>query len=671
MTLFPFRQPPVCRNSCGAFLYGLLLPIFVCISPAANSTSLSNKLPIDDHQLQERRQNYSAAKKAFRENKKVLYEKLKVNLKEYPLYPYLEYSEIVSQLNRLSYPKIDRFLEKHPESHLADQLLKRWLQYLARQKDWHNYRRYYKSGLNSTSLHCHYLWSQLKDDDKTIYSQITNLWNVGKSQPDACDKPFDAWRQQGYLTPEIAWERHKKAVKKGNHRLAGYISRNMPNAMQHLTKLYQRVDKTPRMVADKLLFDKDTSENRDIIAHGLRKYARKDAMAAHTIWQEYRYKHTFTAQEQSQLDLSIAIQLAEEGHIDHANQLAIPDSESNLSSSHVKLVTIILRALLSKRQWHDILVWIDKLPAVEKQSDRWRYWKARALAQKQTRESKEAAQSIYQALSTKRSYYGFLAADRIGSDYALVHEPAAVPVQVRQDVQAVPDLKRGLELFALDKMYTARHEWDYGTRKFTDEQHIAAAQLAANWGWNRKAIESMAAARHWDDLTIRFPMVNAEWISKASEQVQLPGALIYAVARQESAWATDALSSAGAVGLMQIMPATAKQTARKIGLNYDRKRLFQPQYNITIGSRYIRSLMDRYGSNRFLAVAAYNAGPSRVDRWLTESDQQLPYDVWVEVLPFKETRKYVQNVLTYAVIYGYITGKPIALIGKGEADQIL
>ena len=122
---------------------------------------------------------------------------------------------------------------------------------------------------------------------------------------------------------------------------------------------------------------------------------------------------------------------------------------------------------------------------------------------------------------------------------------------------------------------------------------------------------------------------------------------------------------------MQIMPATAKQTARKIGLNYDRKRLFQPQYNITIGSRYIRSLMDRYGSNRLLAVAAYNAGPSRVDRWLTESDQQLPYDVWVEVLPFKETRKYVQNVLTYAVIYGYITGKPVALIGKDEADQIL
>ena len=671
MTLFPFRQRPACLSLYSVSRYSTLLLILACMSSAANS-SPNNTLPVDDdHQLQEHRQNYKLAKKAFREHKRALYEKLKANLKEYSLYPYLEYSEIVSQLDQLPYLQIDRFLEQYPESYLADQLLKRWLQHLAGQKDWHNYRRYYKSGLNSTSLHCHYLWSQLKGDDETIYSQITDLWNVGKSQPDACDKLFDVWRKQGHPTPEIAWERHKKAIKNGNHRLARYISRKMPTAMQPLSKLYQRVDKTPQMVADKSLFDKDISENRDIVIHGLSKYARQDAMAAHTLWQEYRYKFNFTAQEQSQLDLSIAIQLAEEGHIDYANQLTIPYSDSDLSPSHAKLITIILRELLSKRQWHDILVWIDKLPEGEKQSDRWRYWKARALAQKQTKKSKEMAQSIYQALSTKRSYYGFLAADRIGSDYAFVHEPVVIPIQVTNDVRAVPDLKRGLELFTLGKMYTARHEWDYGTRKFNDEQYIAAAQLAADWGWNRKAIESMAAARHWDDLTIRFPLANAEWISKASEQAQLPGTLIYAVARQESAWETDALSSAGAVGLMQIMPGTAKQTARKIGLDYNRNRLFQPGYNITIGSRYIRSLMDRYGGNRLLAIAAYNAGPRRVDHWLTESNQQLPHDIWIEVVPFEETRNYVQNVLTYEVIYGYITGKPIALIRQDEADRIL
>ena len=646
------------------------------MSLAAHSNVAASRF-IDDPYLREQRQHYTMAKKALKNDNKALYEKLKTKLQGYPLYPYLEYREIMVQLDQLPYQRIDRFLERHQGSHLADELLKRWLQQLARRKDWRNYTRYYQSSLNSTALYCHYLWSQFKTGDKNIYPQITALWNVGKSQPAACNKVFDQWKKSGYLTPEIAWERHKKAITRGNHGLASYISRSMPKSMKRSAKLYRRINRLPKIIVDKSLFNEDTPLNRDIIAHGLRKYARSDPKAANSLWQQYRQQYTFSSDDQDRINLYTAIRLAKKGYIEHATELAVSHSGNPANINDPRLVTTVLRQLLKQQRWRDILVWIEQLPAAEKQSDQWRYWQARALAHTyahniKQHNTRQRIQSIYRELSANRSYYGFLAADRIGLDYAFTDKPATIGNRSMQEIKAIPALQRAFELFALGKMYTARHEWAYGVKNLSNEQHRAAAQLADEWGWNRKAIESMAAAKYWNDLDIRFPLVHTHWVDKASRKIpSTDNTLIYAIARQESTWAADALSPAGAVGLMQIIPKTARQTARRIGLSYSRKRLFQPEYNITIGSRYVDKLIRRYKGNRLLAVAAYNAGPNRVNRWLANSGQKLPYDVWIEVIPFKETRKYVKNVLYYKVIYDYRTGQSASLITQDEARQTL
>ena len=653
--------------------YSAIALFFFYLNTPVNADT-DGLLTADIH-LQKQREYYALAKAAFERDDETSYRQLKTKLQQYPLYPYLEYNELVKQLDQLTYLQIDQFLEQYNGSYLADSLRKRWLQQLATKEDWQGYKNYYTPDLNATALHCHYLWAQLKTEPTNkhspLYAKTTTLWNVGKSQPNQCDTLFDQWRGAGHLTPEIAWERHKKAIRRGNHSLGGYISRSMPKAMQPFAELYRRIDRHPQVITKRSLFHENNSMTRDILLRGLTKYAWFNAKYAHTLWQQYSHRYTFTVEEHNRIKVHIATQLARQGDVDQALAIAkSADLSANRSygNNHANMITSILRELLKQQRWRDITIWIEQLPETKQKSDRWRYWQARSLGQ--TQASKTQAKRIYKELSAHRSYYGFLAADQIGSDYSFEHRPALINSQT-ESIKALPSLQRALELFAIGKMYAARHEWVFGVKYLSSEEHIAAAQLATDWGWNRKAIESMAAAKYWDDLDIRFPLVHSQWVDKAAVQTQLSDTLIYAIARQESSWATDALSPAGAIGLMQLMPNTAKQTTGQMGIAYRRKQLFQPEYNIAVGSRYMHNMINRYDGNRLLAIAAYNAGPSRVSRWLKDADQPLPYDVWIETIPFKETRKYVQNVLTYAVIYGYRMGQSVELITREEARQLL
>jgi len=171
----------------------------------------------------------------------------------------------------------------------------------------------------------------------------------------------------------------------------------------------------------------------------------------------------------------------------------------------------------------------------------------------------------------------------------------------------------------------------------------------------------------WDDLSIRFPVNYEDIVEKNARRQGLPASLIFAIARQESAWQFDAHSRVGARGLMQIIPATAKETAKTIGVRYSKNKLFDPAYNITLGSAYIRGLLERFDNNRALAAASYNAGPHRVDQWKAHSKAQLPIDIWIDIIPFKETRRYVRNILSYEVIYNYRRGKKRPLLTQDEA----
>ncbi|MDA0979172.1 MAG: lytic transglycosylase domain-containing protein, partial [Proteobacteria bacterium] len=180
------------------------------------------------------------------------------------------------------------------------------------------------------------------------------------------------------------------------------------------------------------------------------------------------------------------------------------------------------------------------------------------------------------------------------------------------------------------------------------------ARLALRWGWYKAAIQSMIDAanddaEHWNQLDFRFPVAYRDNFLAHAQRANIPVPWSMAIARQESAFMPDARSGAGALGLMQLLPSTAQLVARGIGVSYsDNTRLWEPDLNIKLGSHYLGSMLRRFNNNRILASAAYNAGPGRVDRWL---DPTIPFDVWIEVIPFSETRGYVQNILMFSTIY--------------------
>ena len=203
------------------------------------------------------------------------------------------------------------------------------------------------------------------------------------------------------------------------------------------------------------------------------------------------------------------------------------------------------------------------------------------------------------------------------------------------------------------------------------DEKKAAGLVAQQWGWHRKGIEAMASARYWDDLQVRFPLAFNTQVQAVAELTKIEPQLLFAVARQESAFSPDARSRVGATGLMQLMPGTAKDTAKKIGIKYKKSDLLRPDINVKLGGSYLKQMMGRFEGNRILTAAAYNAGPHRVNKWLSDDDQLLPYDVWIELIPFKETRRYVQNILTYSVIYGYRMGAEVPFIRQNEARQLL
>ena len=281
---------------------------------------------------------------------------------------------------------------------------------------------------------------------------------------------------------------------------------------------------------------------------------------------------------------------------------------------------------------------------------RWRYWHARAL--EETGEPAKAKE-IYTELAKERDYYGFLAADKINVAYDMNHHPLPENLEEFNRIESLPAIKRAYEFFKLNMKYPGRREWHHALNNMTSYQMQMAAAVVTQWGWHNRAIFTMGRAKAYDNLELRFPILFDELLNKYAKKRNIDPSWMYGLVRAESAFIEDVRSPAGALGLMQVMPKTGKDTAKRIGLKgFKTSKLKQAETNIPIGSAYMKQMLDRFNGNMILATAAYNAGPHRVSKWLPKKGCEQP-DIWVEHIPFNETRKYVRRVLTYANIYDW------------------
>ncbi len=597
---------------------------------------------------QHERDVYQKARQALSKNKINQYNQHANSLTEYPLYQYLKYEELKARLSSLSNQDIDDYLATYNDGPLADRLRLIWLYQLQRKKQPESFLKYYRND-KASALQCYFLRSkialgQFEENNKSYLNQVRDLWLVGKSQVKQCDPLFDWFDREGYLTTELIWERFDLAMSSNRSSLAKYLAKKLPSSEQSRAKLWLEVHNNPKSKIRSSELQRDDHLNRKIVAHGLNRLARKDLTAAHNVWLDIKDDYAFGSDLHDEVERSLALRAAYR-HDDRAKtwMYQLPKEVYDPATAMWRT-----RSAIRDMDWELVLRGIAMLGEEEKAETQWQYWKARALAEKGLRFD---AQIIYKNIAAERSYYGFLASDKLSISYNIVDAPLQYDAVELERIENTPSIVRARELLLVKQYSDARREWNYATKNYTEKQLQIAASLAHQWQWHDYAIRTIAKGNYFDDLGIRFPMPFTNQVEKYASKRKLEPAFVYGIIRRESAFNPQARSPVGARGLMQLMPATAKQVSKNLNLKSpSRHDLYRPAFNINLGSKYIADMLIKFSGHRALASAAYNAGPHRVKAWLPE-DIALPADVWVDTIPFTETREYVRAILAYTALF--------------------
>lgn len=607
---------------------------------------------------EQQRETFVQAERALQLGRSDEYARLRGALRDYPLAAYLDYTRLSDQFGRASLAEIRSFLKREDGTPIGWRLRARWLDHLAKRGRWNDYLEFYRAD-DSVSRRCHHLNALIQTGRKAAaLPQVKAIWLHGSSRPDACDPVFTHWEKAGLRTPELTWKRIALAMHKGELKLAHYLARGLDTADQRWVDRWIRIYRNPEEILAKHEFSQAHPYREPMLQHATMRLAADDGLRALDAWQQVRGRYPFNAEQIHDVERRIVLALIRSD--DAAAYDFVQNAQPHSHDDRLQEARIL--SALAHTDWNQVRKQIAALPAPERQTERWQYWAARAL---QALGQPEQAQQLFTKLGSERSYYGFLAADHAGREYHLTHTDTPIDTEVLKDFATNLAVQRATELFALERWTDARREWRYATRSLDDSHLMAAAKYAQNHGWYDQAIFTLARTGFWDDLELRFPLQHAPAVASNAQRQAIEGAWIFAVMRQESAFMHNAHSHAGAVGLMQLMPATARLVAtRQLGRKPPSKsELLQPETNISLGSGYLRMMLDQLNDNPVLATAAYNAGPHRVKRWLPEHG--MPGDIWIELVPFRETRGYLQRVLSYTAIYeNRLGGSPTRLLQK-------
>lgn len=641
------------RRTPATGLYNLGITLFILLSLTFSvATQAKSNLS-----LEQQRDLFREAKQALDRGHMQSYKKKASQLEDYALAPYLAYWYMRKNLAQQKAEHIESFLQTYADSPLASYLRGAWLRKLAREKKWQDYLKFY-TAQSSAQLRCHYHYAQLQTGDKeAAWQGAREMWLVGNSQDSACDPLFAAWERTGGLSKELRWERIELAMKKGNTRLARYLAKKLSKNDQNWLLVWSALHRNPASLPRYKSLQKDHERSRRLIVHALSRLASSNTEKAAELWKEYEKTHAFSYGERHKVIRSLALNFAFDAKaaaIDWFKQIPAHERDKTLNEWAV-------RAALRQQSWSQALLWLQGMPDELQQETDWQYWMARSL---EAMGLEQEAATIYLAASHDRTYYGFLAADKAEVAYNLRHQPLEVDKRVLARLQLKPAVVRAKELLALNMTRDARREWAYTIATMSHAEKLAAGKLASEWNWHDRALITLAKADFFDDLEIRFPLAFSKTFFKEAETRELDPSWVHAVARQESALIPDIRSPVGAMGLMQLMPSTGRLVARQLKFPLrNRNQLLSPETNIKFGTFYLSQVFNQFDNNKVLATAAYNAGPHRVNKWYPQQ-ASMDADIWVETMPFKETRQYVRRVLAYSIFYDQRLDREITRLEK-------
>lgn len=628
----------------------ICIALLACWLPAAAIADLAAQRAAFDRAL------YAAKR-----GNTVAVERYRTQLDDYPLTPYLDYYLLGNSFSRSGNDDIERFIANAPGLPVNARLRRDWLAHLAGKGRWGEFLDAWQPQ-DETFLRCHWVNAHLRTDragEAGVAAQAVELWLAGRSQPDACDPVFAWLDDSGRMTPALVHARMQLALQAGQYSLAGWLAQRLDPADRDYVDRWRRMQYAPARELAAAGARADTERERRLLVAGMERLARQQPAQARAYWNWLDERFAFTAQDRHSV-LRLAALIAAQRHEQDALAWL-----AELEGVETTVDEWRVRSAIRDSNWQAALDALDALPEATMASDGWLYWRARSL--EQLGEDRRAA-ILYDRIAGHNGYHAWLAADRLGREYDPGHSLTVADESLLARLAAMPGIIRAREFLALGMIPHARSEWNAAISELENRELVQAALLAHRWQWHSQAIATLGRAREFSDLEIRYPLVFDQQILPAARLHDLDPALVYSLVRSESGFAPDARSVAGALGLMQLMPGTGRDVARMLGMRPpNRRALLDPDTNVRLGSAYLNTVLNRFGNHEILATAAYNAGPHRVQRWIPDRDG-MQADVWIETIPYNETRNYVQRVMGGTVVFDWRMGQPARRLSTRMRD---
>jgi len=625
----------------------------VAASSAANATTATTAPGAGDLILQ--------ARDAVRNGDRNKLDRLLPQTREHVLAGYLEYWQLRLRIEQATADEVEAFFIRHPGEYLSEVMRHEWLRILARRGDWSNFARHY-AALVSTLVNdepdvlCYGLQSRHQAGDMTALSEMRVHWQTARDLPEGCQALIEPMRAAGLLgTPQL-WERFRLLAE----------ANQMPALRRFLSVLPQderpdlaRLDAlmaSPARWLDRSADQLATRPGRELVIVALARLARSDPQAA-AAQLDARLRAALSAEQQAWALAHIAT-VAARKHLPEALEwfrqaAALAGSASGMTQERMTQDQLAWRTRIALRlgNWSEVKAAIDAMTPLARAESTWTYWLGRA-AQQQGRH--DEARQLFVRIAAEHSFYGRLAAEEGGQTLSL---PRAVAIEARESQAAAnhPGLRRALALFERNMRVEGVREWNWALRGMDDRQLLAAADLArSNKVWDR-AINTADRTQQTHDYSLRFLAPYREALGREARAQSVEEPFVLGLVRQESRFIAEVKSGAGAAGLMQLMPATARWVAKRAGMHdFQWSRVTDVDINARLGTYYLRQVLSELDSHPVLASAAYNAGPGRARNW--RGDRPLEGAIYAESIPFTETRDYVKKVMSNTVYYAAVLG---------------
>lgn len=570
-------------------------------------------------------------------------------LREYVLYPDLQAVRLAARLRAVPADsgvdgEIMGFLQSAADIPAAAELRQAWLASLADRALWADFLRNGGAQASDPALRCAAFQARIAADstDAALAAELRDFWQTAPQMPQSCVPAFDWLKARGLLTADAIELRTRKALAARNTELGDWLIRMLPPERTAPLKQWSALVANPLDTLEAIARDPAIGFEWSSLQPTFERAATRDPPRAQLLYE--RLAPRLGASQRDELRRALALGFALDRRPEAIDLYArLPDAVLDDRGREWRV-----RAALWQRRFDLALDWLQRMPAAQAADVRWRYWRARS-SQLLGRE----AQDLYEGLISDNSYYGLLAAHRLQRGYApRMREFVDDRVMQRQLMQRI-GFVRAQELFLVgDRERWANLEWSRATRELDDFQALQAARLASDWGWTVQAVGLLAKQSAYDYLELSYPNAFLPQIAAAARDAGMPPNWIYGLMRQESLFNPRATSPSNAYGLMQLLLPTAREVAKRRGsMRPDVDTLFSPDTNIALGTTYLREMRDRFGGQFAPATAAYNAGPNAVQRWLPL--EPVEGDIWIENIPYNETRGYVQKVMFNFAVRGW------------------